>query len=200
MASNVFNSLWVLTFVGGTPASTVASCPMLFGLLASIVAIAWRTGAWQAADAADRTWVDVALVDIPFSIYSGWCTVAAIVNVSAAGVACGARHLNKCTLCAHVGVGFARHLSTHCERTGWKDNFLLSGSGWAAVMIGVAGVVNISYLFTRSDPVYPLVYIWACSAIHTKHRTCLSKIRAQAESVPGCLSCSSGGRDKLWLS
>ena len=37
-------------------------------------------------------------------------------------------------------------------------------------MIAVAGLVNISYLFTRSDPVYPLVYIWACAAIYTGHR------------------------------
>ena len=106
VASNVFNSLWILAFIGGTPTSTVLSCPMLFGLLASIVAIAWRTGAWQAADAADRTWMDVTLVDIPFSIYYGWCTVAAIVNVSAAGVACGARLL--------------KHTQTHTRARAWR--------------------------------------------------------------------------------
>lgn len=94
VASNIFNALWILTFIGGTAFTTVLSCPMLFGLLASIVAIAWRSGAWQPADAADRTWMDIVLVDIPFSIYAGWCTVASIVNVSAAGVACGTRHLN----------------------------------------------------------------------------------------------------------
>ena len=89
VASNVFNALWVLIFVGGTPTTTVISCPMLFGLLACNIAIAWRSGAWQPA-AAGRTWVDILFVDISFSIYSGWCTVAAIVNVAAAGVACGA--------------------------------------------------------------------------------------------------------------
>jgi hypothetical protein len=91
---------------------------------------------------------------------------------------------------AYFVLAFATYLSTHCERTGWKDNFLLSGSGWAAVMIAVAGLVNMSYLFTRSDPVFPLVYIWACAAIYTGHRKCLcSNTRAQAGSVPGCLSC-----------
>ena len=39
--------------------------------------------------------MDVVFVDISFSIYAGWCTVASIVNVSAAGVACGARHLRE---------------------------------------------------------------------------------------------------------
>ena len=34
-------------------------------------------------------------------------------------------------------------------------------------MLAVAGVVNLAYLITRSDPVYPLVYVWACLAIHT---------------------------------
>lgn len=66
------------------------------------------------------------------------------------------------------------HMCVFLLLSGWKDNFLLTGSGWAAVMIGVAGLVNIAYLLTRLDPVYPLVYIWACAAIHTGHSTFLS--------------------------
>ena len=63
-------------------------------------------------------------MDVTFSIYGGWCTVAAIVNTAAAGVACG-----------------------------WGDDFLITGSQWGAVMIVVAGVVNLAVLATRSDPV-----------------------------------------------
>jgi hypothetical protein len=89
VASNVCNAAWIVTWCQGTPASCVASCPLLFALLACNVAIAWRSGAWQPSEAVDRTWLDVLLVDVSFSIYSGWCTVAAIVNVAASGVAYG---------------------------------------------------------------------------------------------------------------
>ena len=89
--------------------------------------------------------------------------------VSAAGVACGTRLLTLDFISHEPLRWFAWLTMRVC--TGWKDNFLMSGSGWAAVMIAVAGLVNILYLFTRSDPVYPLVYIWACAAIFTGHRT-----------------------------
>ena len=49
-------------------------------------------------------------------IYSGWVTVASIVNIAAAGVSCG-----------------------------WGDeSFLFTEAEWAAVMIVVAGVVNLA--------------------------------------------------------
>lgn len=63
-------------------------------------------------------------------------------------------------------------------------------------MIAVAGLVNMSYLFTRSDPVFPLVYIWACSAIYTGHRKCLFEHSCSSGKCARLsVLCSSGGLD-----
>jgi hypothetical protein len=86
------------------------------------------------------TWVDTLLVAVPFSIYASWTTVASILNVAVAGVALG-----------------------------WADGAPLSPSVWSAIMVSIAAVVNLGVLWSRSDPVYPLVYVWAAAAIYSKH-------------------------------
>ena len=139
LLSNAFNAAWILTWIGGTPATVLISSALLFGLVGTNLAILSRGGAWQSEP--PRQWTDTLLFDIPFSIYTGWVTVASIVNVAAAGVAYG-----------------------------WADQFLLTSSQWAAVMIAIAGVINAAVLIRRKDPVYPLVYVWATAAIFTGHR------------------------------
>ena len=139
LLSNAFNAAWILTWIGGTPATVLVSSALLFGLVGTNLAILSRGGAWQSEP--PRQWADTLLFDIPFSIYTGWVTVASIVNVGAAGVAYG-----------------------------WADQFLLTSSQWAAVMIAIAGVINAAVLVRRKDPVYPLVYVWATAAIFTGHR------------------------------
>ena len=73
---------WILTWIGGTPATVLVSSALLFGLVGTNLAILSRGGAWQSEP--PRQWADTLLFDIPFSIYTGWVTVASIVNVAAA--------------------------------------------------------------------------------------------------------------------
>ncbi|MBN2351277.1 MAG: hypothetical protein JXD23_01825 [Spirochaetales bacterium] len=75
---------------------------------------------------------------LPFSVYLGWISVAAIANVTAVLVA-----------------------------GGW-DRFGASEAFWAVFMIGVALALNILVLFLRRDAAYSLVFAWAFLGIYLK--------------------------------
>jgi len=78
-------------------------------------------------------------VQIPFSIYLGWATVATIANVTS-------------TL-YFLGWG------------GWG----IAPEAWAAIMLGVATVVGVLVFLTRRDFAFVLVLIWAFAGIALKH-------------------------------
>jgi hypothetical protein len=80
-------------------------------------------------------------VQIPFSVYLGWATVATIANVTS-------------TL-YFLGWG------------GWG----LAPEAWAAIMLGVATVVGVLVFLTRRDFAFVLVLIWAFAGIALKHST-----------------------------
>lgn len=142
VVSNLLNGLWVQAFVfkGGAPAAVLSSCPVLFGLLAANIAVLYRVGSWQQHQ--HRSMLELVFVDVTFSMYAGWCTVASIVNCAAA-------------LVSQNGVG--------------EDLGPLTGAQWSVLMMVVAAVVNILVLVNRRDPVFPLVFVWATWAIRTKH-------------------------------
>jgi benzodiazapine receptor len=78
-------------------------------------------------------------VQIPFSIYLGWATVATIANVT--------------SILYYVGW------------SGWG----ISPEAWAAIMLGVATVVGVLVFLTRRDFAFVLVLIWAFVGIALKH-------------------------------
>jgi benzodiazapine receptor len=78
-------------------------------------------------------------VQIPFSIYLGWATVATIANVT--------------SILYYVGW------------SGWG----ISPEAWAAIMLGVATVVGVLVFLTRRDFAFVLVLIWAFVGIAFKH-------------------------------
>ena len=78
-------------------------------------------------------------VQIPFSVYLGWATVATIANVTS-------------TL-YFLGWG------------GWG----IAPEAWAAIMLGVATVVGVLVFLTRRDFAFVLVLIWAFAGIALKH-------------------------------
>jgi len=80
-------------------------------------------------------------VQIPFSIYLGWATVATIANVTSA--------------LYFLGWG------------GWG----IAPEAWAAIMLGVATVVGVLVFLTRRDFAFVLVLIWAFAGIAVKHST-----------------------------
>ena len=84
------------------------------------------------------------VVDVGFSIYLGWVTAASILNVSVALVSSGVNPL---------------------ETVVW------TGEGWACLVLSVAAVLALTMLATRRDVCYPLVLVWALSAIVANNST-----------------------------
>ena len=71
----------------------------------------------------------------PFSIYSGWVTVAIIANVAA-----------------------------YLTKIGW-GGFGLSETGWAVIMIAIAALLHIFMIWNRNMREFALVAVWALIAI-----------------------------------
>lgn len=136
--SCVFNVAWVVTFAFGTPVAVLISTFWLFGILASLLALLLKINSWRAVRSS--LW-DFWMIDIAFSMYTGWCTVAAIANV----------------VISLKGFG------------GWTGD-PWTEQGWSALMISVAGAINIAVLSTRTDVVFGLVFTWAALAIADGHR------------------------------
>lgn len=83
-------------------------------------------------------------VKMPFSIYAGWITVAAIANVT-----------------------------TWQVSLGWNGGGIPE-SAWTVVMLIVGAVVGLATALKRMDWVYLAVFIWAYSGILYKHLTVFS--------------------------
>jgi benzodiazapine receptor len=79
------------------------------------------------------------LVDVPFSIYLGWITVATIANVTA--------------VLAFLNWG------------GWG----ISPQAWTVIMLVAGLVIASAMSLTRADVAYSLVLIWAYAGIAVKH-------------------------------
>lgn len=77
-------------------------------------------------------------VQLPFSVYIGWITVATIANVTAWLVSIG-----------------------------W-NGFGIPAVAWTILVIGVAAAIAIAVLLTRKDVAYSLVVLWALLGIAIK--------------------------------
>ena len=131
MAANLFNTAWILLW--HYLQFTLTLIP-IFGLLVSLVAIylALRVGK------SGRSWLEKLLVEVPFSIYLGWATVAVVANVTQVLYAIGWR-----------GGPFSEAL-------------------WAVIMLGIAAVLGVLMIFLRKEVAYPLVLTWAFVGIWVK--------------------------------
>ncbi len=75
--SSVFNIAWLFLWQYDY---IVASVPLIFGLLASLIAIYLRLDVGRSkAPRGEKIWVH-----LPFSVYLGWITIASIADVSSA--------------------------------------------------------------------------------------------------------------------
>ena len=111
-----------------------ASFVVMLVLLGSLLAIYLRLGIGLQAD----SWREKLLVQLPFSIYLGWITVATIANLTAVLV--------------HIG---------------W-NRFGASEELWTVVVLVVAALITLAVLFTRNDLFYALVLLWAFLGILLK--------------------------------
>ena len=110
------------------------SVVLMFLLLATLISIYLRLGVGKSAVSLRERLA----VQLPFSVYLGWITVASIANVAATLVSIG-----------------------------W-DGFGISPETWAILVVAVALIITILMLFTRKDVAYSLVIIWALVGIGIK--------------------------------
>ena len=78
-------------------------------------------------------------MDIPFSIYLGWITVATIANVTS--------------------------VLDYLQWSGWG----LTPESWTLIMLAAGVVIASAMSLTRGDLAYLLVLIWAFAGIAIKH-------------------------------
>ena len=155
VASNVCNSLWLLIFVWDTPATAWISTVLILGLEGCLIAIHVRAGLWNTPR--DSIFIFL-IVDVGFSIYLGWVTVASIVNVSVALVTSGVNPM---------------------ETEFW------TAEGWACFMLSAAAVLALTMLATRHDLGYPLVLVWALSAIVANNSNPDVEVRSEQVQAVG---------------
>jgi len=84
-------------------------------------------------------WPEALVVDVPFSLYLGWITVATIVNISSV-----------------------------IDFWGWGGLGIVPEI-WTVIMLTVATGVSSTVAITRGDAAYVLVIVWAFVAIAIRH-------------------------------
>lgn len=128
VVSCVANSLWVVTWLGEY---TLISILVMIILLFSLMKIVVNTN-MELHNAPLKKFL---FLWWPFSIYSGWITVALIANTAA-----------------------------YLTKIGW-NGFGLSETVWAVVMIIIAALIHIFMIWSRNMREFALVAVWALIAI-----------------------------------
>lgn len=141
-----FNILWL--FLWHYDQITFSVVPM-FALLATLIAIYLRLQIGKSKVLLKEK----LCVNLPFSVYLGWITVAAIVNVAAALVS-----------------------------VNW-DGLELGNVTWAILVIAVALVITLAVLIMRRDVAYSLVIVWALIGIIVNQSENQSVVMAAEISV-----------------
>ena len=130
--TSALNIVWLFLWHYNVFAGTLV---VMLGLLASLIAVYVRLGIGVTQVKSAEKW----LVNVPFSIYLGWITVATIANAS--------------------------QLLFYLKWNGWGINPQI----WAVIMIGAATIVALLMALTRHDIAYLLVLVWALAGIGVKH-------------------------------
>lgn len=129
--SSIANSTWLVLFHYEYFPLTMIAMLMVLG---SLIAIYLQLGVGQGAVSRADRW----LIQIPFSVYLGWITVATVANAS------------------YV-----------LYDANW-DGFGISGPLWAAIMLVVAAVVTLLVIIRHRDVAYTAVIVWALVGIIVK--------------------------------
>jgi hypothetical protein len=107
---------------------------VMFGILASIVAI-YRT---LGINIREATWKEHLFLHLPFSMYTGWITVATMANTS--------------VLQNSMGL----------------DNALTDATTWTLLKLAVVAVIGAIVVLRRHDYIFGLVIAWAAFGIMSK--------------------------------
>jgi benzodiazapine receptor len=108
----------------------------MLALLLLLIAIYLRLDIGRAQVGGVERW----LVDVPFSVYLGWITVATIANVTV--------------------------VLDYLDWNGWG----ISPQAWTVIMLFVGLVIATAMSLTRGDVAYSLVLTWAYAGIAVKHQ------------------------------
>lgn len=122
------NILWILTWLYEFTGFSVLIMALL---LFALIRIIGRTN----MEMEDAPLQKITFVWWPFSLYSGWITIALIANIAA-----------------------------YLTKIGWRG-FGISEVSWTVIMILAAGVINISITWTRNMREFALVGVWGLTAI-----------------------------------
>jgi hypothetical protein len=125
------NGIWILLWHYEFFALTVV---VMLILLISLIAIYLRLDIRRVQVTTAEKW----LVDIPFSIYLGWITVATVANVTT--------------------------LLSYWSWSGWG----IGAQVWAVIMLVIATALAAAMSLTRRDIAYALVIVWAFVGIAVK--------------------------------
>ncbi len=129
--SSVLNIFWLFFWHYNVFPATLV---VMAGLLATLIAIYVRLGIGITPVKTAEKW----LVNVPFSIYLGWITVATIANAS--------------------------QVLFYLNWNGWG----IPGQLWAVIMILATIVLALLMTLFRRDIAYLLVLIWALAGIGVK--------------------------------
>lgn len=149
------NILWILTWLYEFTGFSVLIMALLLFALNRII---MRTN----MEMEDAPLQKITFVWWPFSLYSGWITIALIANIAA-----------------------------YLTKIGWRG-LGISEVGWTVIMILAAGVINISITWTRNMREFALVGVWGLIAIAVANWGEVQIIVYTALTVAAILFTSSG--------
>lgn len=129
--SGLFNAAWLFCWHYNQFALSVL---VMLGLLGLLIASYLRLDVGRTPVSTAEKWC----VDVPFSIYLGWITVATVANVT--------------DLLYYVN---------------W-NGFGIAPEIWAVIMILVASLVGLLMALTRRDAAYLFVLVWSFAGIAVK--------------------------------
>ena len=132
--SSLLNCIWLFLWQYDFITESVV---VMFALLATLIAIYLRLNIGKAKVPLKEK----LLVHLPFSVYLGWITIAAIANVASALVS-----------------------------VNW-GGFGLSPETWAVTVLIIALVITLAVIVKRRDIAYSLVIVWALGGIAVKQNT-----------------------------
>ena len=130
--SCVFNATWLFCWHYERFGLSVL---VMLALLTTLIVSYLRLDVARAQVGTAERWS----VDVPFGVYLGWVSVAAIANIS-----------------------------DYLYLLQW-DGFGLAPQAWAVIMLAIASLVGVVMARTRRDAAYLLVFVWAFSGIAVKH-------------------------------
>lgn len=132
VVSNLFNSAWIVAW---QYLYVNISWVMIWGILATLLTLYARIGTGIKPTSRREMW----LINVPFSIYTAWITVATIANTT-----------------------------VFLQNLGW-EGAPLSGPFWSAFVIVVGAAITGIVVYTRRDVAFAGVVIWAYVGIIVKY-------------------------------